>query len=31
MNWLFLYIYFNNMKYIHILLQLFINFVIIVD
>ena len=32
MNWLFyLFIYFNNMKYIHILLPLFIYFVIIID
>ena len=30
MNSLFLFIYFNNMKYIHIFLQLFIYFVIIV-
>ena len=30
MNWLFLFIYFNNMKYIHICLQLFIYFVIII-
>ena len=30
MNRLFLFIYFNNMKYIHICLQLFIYFVIIV-
>ena len=30
MNWLFLFIYFNNMKYIHICLQLFIYFFIIV-
>ena len=30
MNSLFLFIYFNNMKYIHIYLQLFIYFVIIV-
>ena len=31
MNWLFLFIYFNTMKYIHIFLQLFIYFVIISD
>ena len=31
MNWLFLFIYFNTMKYIHIFLQLFIYFVIIID
>ena len=29
MNWLFLFIYFNTMKYIRIFLQLFIYFVIV--